>query len=119
MNLKRIIGSHFANYRESLEANRLVSKGLIHPTVSKVYPLAETGQAAMDVHSNRHQGKVGVLALAPHEGLGVTRPRAAGEAPRTDQPVPRYLTVGVVRVRVKLTPRNAELLLRSDADGTV
>lgn len=71
MNLKRIIGSHFANYKESWEANRLIAKGKIHPTVSKVYPLAETGQAAYDVHRNAHQGKVGVLCLAEHEGLGV------------------------------------------------
>jgi crotonyl-CoA reductase len=75
MNLKRIIGSHFANYRESFEANRLIAKGLIHPTLSKVYPLKDTGQAAMDVHTNSHQGKVGVLALAPEEGLGVTDPQ--------------------------------------------
>jgi crotonyl-CoA reductase len=74
MNLKRIIGSHFANYRESFEANRLIDKGLVHPTLSKVYPLAETGQAALDVHTNSHQGKVGVLTLAPSEGLGVTDP---------------------------------------------
>src|SRR5215204_1457795 len=39
MNLKRIIGSHFANYREAWEANRLVAKGRIHPTLSKTYPL--------------------------------------------------------------------------------
>jgi crotonyl-CoA reductase len=71
MNLKRIIGSHFANYREAWEANRLIAKGLIHPTLSKVYPLDETGQAALDVHTNAHQGKVGVLALSPEEGLGV------------------------------------------------
>ncbi|MGQ5640546.1 MULTISPECIES: crotonyl-CoA carboxylase/reductase [unclassified Streptomyces] len=71
MSLKRIVGSHFANYREAWEANRLVVKGRIHPTVSKVYPLEETGQAAYDVHRNLHQGKVGVLCLAPHEGLGV------------------------------------------------
>jgi crotonyl-CoA reductase len=71
MNLKRIIGSHFANYRESWEANRLIAKGLIHPTLSKTYSLEETGQAALDVHRNSHQGKVGVLALAPQEGLGV------------------------------------------------
>ncbi|GAA4674596.1 crotonyl-CoA carboxylase/reductase [Pseudonocardia yuanmonensis] len=74
MNLKRIVGSHFANYREAWEANRLIDKGLIHPTLSKVYPLADTGQAAYDVHQNAHQGKVGVLALAPEEGLGVTNP---------------------------------------------
>ena len=71
MNLKRIVGSHFANYREAWEANRLVGKGLIHPTLSRTYPLAETGQAAYDVHRNWHQGKVGVLCLAPKEGLGV------------------------------------------------
>jgi crotonyl-CoA reductase len=34
MNLKRIIGSHFANYREAYEANRLIDKGLVHPTLS-------------------------------------------------------------------------------------
>ncbi|HVF03715.1 MAG TPA: crotonyl-CoA carboxylase/reductase [Frankiaceae bacterium] len=71
MHLKRIIGSHFANYREAWEANRLIAKGLIHPTLSKVYPMEETGQAAHDVHRNAHQGKVGVLCLAPEEGLGV------------------------------------------------
>jgi crotonyl-CoA reductase len=72
MNLKRIIGSHFANYREAWEANRLIAKGLIHPTLSRSYRLDEVGQAAYDVHRNLHQGKVGVLCLAPEEGLGVT-----------------------------------------------
>jgi crotonyl-CoA reductase len=74
MNLKRIIGSHFANYREAWEANRLIGKGLVHPTLSRAYPLAEAGQAAYDVHRNLHQGKVGVLCLAPREGLGVRDP---------------------------------------------
>jgi len=74
MNLKRIIGSHFANYRESWEANRLIARGAIHPTLSKAYPLAETGQATYDVHRNAHQGKVGVLCLADREGQGVTAP---------------------------------------------
>ncbi|WP_405361681.1 crotonyl-CoA carboxylase/reductase [Kitasatospora sp. NBC_00085] len=71
MSLKKIVGSHFANYREAWEANRLVAKGKIHPTVSKVYSLDQTGQAALDVHHNKHQGKVGVLCLSPAEGLGV------------------------------------------------
>ncbi len=71
MNLKRIIGSHFANYREAWEANRLMSRAKIHPTLSRTYPLEQTGQAAQDVHQNLHQGKVGVLCLAPEEGLGV------------------------------------------------
>ena len=71
MNLKRILGSHFANYREAWEANRLIAKGAVHPTLSRTYPLVETGQAAYEVHKNVHQGKVGVLCLAPAEGLGV------------------------------------------------
>ena len=74
MNLKRIIGSHFANYRESYEANRLVDKGMIHPTLSKTFPLADTAEAVLEVHHNKHQGKVGVLCLAPEEGLGVRDP---------------------------------------------
>ncbi len=75
MNLKRIIGSHFANYRESFEANRLVDKGLIHPTLSKSFSLENAGEAALEVHQNKHQGKVGVLCLSPEEGLGVTDPQ--------------------------------------------
>ncbi|MCD6639704.1 MAG: crotonyl-CoA carboxylase/reductase [Nocardioides sp.] len=71
MNLKRIISSHFANYRESWEANRLIAQGKIHPTLSQTYKLEDVGQAALDVHKNAHQGKVGVLCLAPEEGLGV------------------------------------------------
>ena len=74
MNLKRIIGSHFANYREAWEANDLIDRGLIHPTLSRTYAMEDVGQAAYDVHRNLHQGKVGVLTLAPEEGLGVTRP---------------------------------------------
>jgi crotonyl-CoA reductase len=71
MNLKRIVGSHFANYREAWEANDLIARGLIHPTLSRAYPMEQTGQAAYDVHRNLHQGKVGVLCLSPQEGLGV------------------------------------------------
>ncbi|GAA3808176.1 crotonyl-CoA carboxylase/reductase [Streptomyces coacervatus] len=71
MSLKRIIGSHFANYREAWEANRLIAKGKIHPTLSKVYPLEKTGHAAYQILTNQHRGKVGILTLAPREGMGV------------------------------------------------
>nr|MCU0296722.1 crotonyl-CoA carboxylase/reductase [Candidatus Nanopelagicales bacterium] len=70
MNLKRILSSHFANYREAWEANNLIARGIVHPTVSAVYSLDQTGQAAYDVHHNRHQGMIVVLCLAPQEGLG-------------------------------------------------
>ena len=71
MNLKNIVGSHFANYREAWEANRLIAMGHIHPTLSRTYDLDQTGQAAFEVHRNQHQGKVGVVCLAPERGLGV------------------------------------------------
>jgi len=74
MNLKTIKGCHFANYREAWAANRLISEGKIHPTLSKVFPLEQTGEAAAQVHANLVEGKVGVLCLAPEEGLGVTDP---------------------------------------------
>ena len=74
MSLKRIIGSHFAHYREAWQANRLISRGAIHPTLSAVHPLADAGEAVAQVHRNEHVGKVGVLALAPRPGLGVTDP---------------------------------------------
>ena len=72
MRLKRLVGSHFANYKEAWEANRLIAKGMIHPVMSQVFPLEQTGEAAYQVHHNMHEGKIGVLALAPREGLGVT-----------------------------------------------
>lgn len=75
MNLKRILGSHFANYNEAWEANRLIAKGKIHPILSKCYRLEETGQAAYEVHHNLHVGKLGILCLAPREGLGIEDPQ--------------------------------------------
>jgi crotonyl-CoA reductase len=74
MRLKKLVGSHFANYKESYEANRLISKGMIHPVMSQVFDLEQTGEAAYQMHHNMHEGKIGVLCLAPEEGMGVTDP---------------------------------------------
>jgi len=74
MRLKRLIGSHFANYREAWEANRLIAKGMIHPVLSQVFDLANVGEATYQVHHNMHEGKIGVLCLAPSEGLGIDDP---------------------------------------------
>jgi crotonyl-CoA reductase len=74
MSLKTIKGSHFANYREAWEANRLICQGRVHPILSAVYRMEETGEAAFQVHHNLHEGKIGVLCLAPEEGLGATDP---------------------------------------------
>ncbi len=61
MSLKRIVGSHIANWQESWEANRLIAQGRIVPALSKVYRLEQVGDAAHEVQLNRHLGKVGVL----------------------------------------------------------
>jgi len=74
MKLKRIVASHFANYKESWEANRLIAEGKIQPLLSAVFPLEGVGDAAYQVHHNLHEGKIGVLCLAPEEGQGIDDP---------------------------------------------
>jgi crotonyl-CoA reductase len=74
MKLKTIKGSHFANYREAWESNRLICEGKVVPPLSAVYPLTDVGEAAYQVHHNLHEGKIGVLCLAPEEGLGIDDP---------------------------------------------
>ncbi|MEJ5256153.1 MAG: crotonyl-CoA carboxylase/reductase [Acidimicrobiales bacterium] len=74
MKLKRIVSSHFANYAEAWAANQLVCEGKIQPILSVVYPLDQVGEAAYQVHKNLHEGKIGVLCLAPQEGLGIEDP---------------------------------------------
>jgi crotonyl-CoA reductase len=72
MKLKTIKGSHFSNYREAWSANQAIIDGRVVPPLSAVFPLEETGEAAYQVQHNRHEGKIGVLCLAPREGLGVS-----------------------------------------------
>jgi crotonyl-CoA reductase len=74
MKLKTIKASHFANYKEAWEANRLIAKGMIQPIVSATYPLEQTGEAAHQVHYNLHEGKIAVRCLAPAEGMGIDDP---------------------------------------------
>ena len=74
MKLKRLISSHFANYAEAWAANRLIDRGRIHPVLSETYTLDRVGEAARAVHQNEADGKLGVLCLAPSEGLGITDP---------------------------------------------
>jgi crotonyl-CoA reductase len=71
MKLKSIKSSHFANYREAWDANKLICQGKIQPILSAVHPLEETGEAAYQVHHNLHEGKIGVLCLAEGEGQGI------------------------------------------------
>ncbi|MEI7746407.1 MAG: crotonyl-CoA carboxylase/reductase [Actinomycetota bacterium] len=72
MKLKTIKGSHFANYREAWDANQAICDGRVVPPLSAVYDLEGVGEAAYQVHHNLHEGKIGVLCLAPSEGLGIS-----------------------------------------------
>lgn len=74
MKLKRLLSSHFANYEEAWAANKLISQGRIHPIMSDVYDLEHVGAASLAVHRNEAEGKLGVLCLAPEEGLGIDDP---------------------------------------------
>jgi crotonyl-CoA reductase len=57
---------------------------MIHPVLSQVFPLEQTGEAAYQVHHNMHEGKIGVLCLAPEKGLGIDDPSAS--APNGGRP---------------------------------
>ncbi|MCB1256768.1 MAG: crotonyl-CoA carboxylase/reductase [Microthrixaceae bacterium] len=74
MKLKKIMSSHFANYQEAWNMNRLISQGKIQPVMSEVFTLDQVGDAALKVHHNEAEGKLGVLCLAPEEGQGITNP---------------------------------------------
>jgi crotonyl-CoA reductase len=71
MRLKSIIGSHGFNYHEAVETNRLISLGMIHPTLSKVFPLDQAADATRAVQTNQHTGKVAVLCGAKEENQGI------------------------------------------------
>ncbi len=81
--VKSIIGAHGANYYEAMQTARLVGKGHLLPVLSEVYPLAGVADALNCMHDGESVGKLGVLNLAPREGLGIRNRElreAVGEA---------------------------------------
>lgn len=79
MRVKRIIGSHGATLQEALECNRLIQMGRLQPALTRVVGLDEAPEGAYSLQANTHVGKVGVLCLAPQEGLGVEDPARRAE----------------------------------------
>ena len=75
MKLKRLIASHFANYQEAWQANRLISHGPDPAAaVGRVPARRRSARRRCKIHRNEHEGKIGVLCLAPDEGLGIDDP---------------------------------------------
>ena len=60
--------------------------GQIQPIMSDVYSLDQVGDAALAVHHNEAEGKLGVLCLAPAEGLGIDDPGKRERSARTRSP---------------------------------
>ena len=73
MNLKTLKGCHFANYREAWEANRLVVRGARSTRrCRRCTRSTRPARPRTRCTTTSREGKVGVLCLAPEEGLGVT-----------------------------------------------
>ena len=58
MSLKRIIGSHFANYHEAEHSARLVFEGKIDPLVHSVNPIEKLPQMMDAMYANATYGKI-------------------------------------------------------------
>ena len=117
MKLKRLIASHFANYQEAWNANRLISMGRIQPLLSAVHPLDDVGEAARTIHRNEHEGKIGVLCLAPQEGLGIDDPeRRAADRRGPHHAVPPARRLNGAQL---FTTTAARMVSRSSDRGTV
>ena len=90
MKLKRIVSlATSPTTRRRGQVNQLIGQGAIQPVLSAGVPARQVGDAALKVHRNEHEGKIGVLCLAPERGPRHRRPRAAGADRRgQDHPVP-------------------------------
>jgi crotonyl-CoA reductase len=83
--LRRGVGRPTSSDRRGQDPARSCRQGL---------PLEDTGEAAYQMHHNLHEGKIGVLCLAPEEGLGIDDPEfreQVGEDKITAVPPPRRL----------------------------
>ncbi len=70
MHQKRVQGSHFANYLQASQANKLVVERRIEPCMSEVYTWDEIPKAHMRMFKNQHKpGNMAVLVSSPRTGL--------------------------------------------------
>ena len=75
MKLKRIVSSHFANYQEAWDMNRLIDRGGIQPVMSEVYTLDDVGEAALKTSTTtRPRASSACCAWPPRAGSVITDP---------------------------------------------
>jgi crotonyl-CoA reductase len=71
MELKTLIGSHFANYNEAWNAHQLVIDGFVQPTLSRAAGFEALPALLDDVWRDRAIGKLGLLVNATDWEAGI------------------------------------------------
>ena len=75
MKLKRLIASHFANYAGGVAGQPADRQGPDPAAaVGGATRSTRSARRRCKIHRNEHEGKIGVLCLAPSEGLGIDDP---------------------------------------------
>ncbi len=77
MRLKKLIGSHFANYAESYAANKLLDQGRIQPLLTQTYDLARCRRGLARRAPQRGRGQAGRAVPRSVGGPRHRRPRQA------------------------------------------
>ena len=88
MKLKTIKGSHFANYREAWEANRLICEGKILPPLSAVYPLDEVARRPTRCTTTCTRARSAYCAWPPRRAWASTIRSCASGGRGPHHPVP-------------------------------
>jgi crotonyl-CoA carboxylase/reductase len=70
MKQKQIIGSHFANAYECMQANQLMAEGKVRPVLSETMGFDGVPGAHQLMHENKHLGKIAILVGAESEDDG-------------------------------------------------
>jgi len=70
MRQKQIIGSHYANPYECMQANRLMAEGKVKPVVWKTMGFEDVPAAHQLLYENKHQGKISILVGAGSADAG-------------------------------------------------
>jgi len=102
----RIVGSHFANYWENDRANRLLERGVVHPTLTASYSLDDVALATSVVRAGRHDGKIGIDCLAP-AGSGVID--AVARSVIGEQAITRFAAAAQPGTVTRANPRIIEV----------
>src|SRR3982750_2530050 len=70
MKQKQIIGSHFANAYECMQANQLMAEGKVRPVLSETMGFEGVPGAHQLMHENKNLGKIALLVGAESEDEG-------------------------------------------------